>query len=102
VLTDGEYVEIDDVSITVCPWWDGPHGRAEVGRQLARDAGRRRRRWIWVYHAPPDDSPTSWTITSVSPLSLASPPPLCPAGPGNSPYAGSSANAGNPLLVSIM
>jgi Icc-related predicted phosphoesterase len=61
VFTDGEYVEIEDVSITVCPWWDGSHGRAVVGRQLARDAARRRRRWIWVYHAPPADSPTSWT-----------------------------------------
>jgi Icc-related predicted phosphoesterase len=61
VLSDGVYVELDDVSITVCPWWDGPHGCAEVGRQLARDAARRRRHWIWVYHAPPDASPTSWT-----------------------------------------
>jgi Icc-related predicted phosphoesterase len=61
VLTDGEYVEMDDVSITVCPWWDGPHARDEVGAQLARDAARRRPFWIWVYHAPPDDSPTSWT-----------------------------------------
>jgi Icc-related predicted phosphoesterase len=61
VLSDGDYLEIDDVSITVCPWWDGPQGCAAVGRQLARDAARRRRRWIWVYHAPPDASPTSWT-----------------------------------------
>mgnify|MGYP003694074541 CR=1 FL=1 len=61
LLTDGEYVEIDDVSITVCPWWDGPHACAEVRRQLARDAARRRPYWIWVYHAPPDASPTSWT-----------------------------------------
>jgi Icc-related predicted phosphoesterase len=61
VLSDGEYVVIDDVSITVCPWWDGPQACAEVGRQLARDAARRLRRWIWVYHAPPDASPTSWT-----------------------------------------
>ena len=61
VLTDGAYVEIEDVSITVCPWWDGPHGCGAVDRQLAHDAARRRRRWIWVYHAPPDDSPTSWT-----------------------------------------
>src|SRR5262249_31483525 len=33
VLTDGEYVDLDDVSVTVCPWWDGPHGCAEVRRQ---------------------------------------------------------------------
>jgi Icc-related predicted phosphoesterase len=61
VLSDGEYVEIEGVSITVCPWWDGPQGYAGVGRQLARDGARRLERWIWVYHAPPDASPTSWT-----------------------------------------
>ena len=61
VLTDGDYAEIDDISITVCRWWDGPLGCADVGRQLARDAARRRSRWIWVYHAPPDNSPVSWT-----------------------------------------
>ena len=61
VLTDGDYVEIDDTSITICPWWDGPLGCTEVGRQLARDAARRRGRWIWVYHAPPDASPVSWS-----------------------------------------
>jgi Icc-related predicted phosphoesterase len=61
VLSDGDYAEIGDVSITVCRWWDGPRGRDDVGRQLARDAARRRARWIWVYHAPPDASPVSWT-----------------------------------------
>ncbi len=63
VLTDGAYAEIEDTSITVCRWWDGPLGCADVGRQLARDAERRRRRWIWVYHAPPEASPVSWTGT---------------------------------------
>jgi Icc-related predicted phosphoesterase len=61
VLTDGDYAEVDDTSITICRWWDGPIARDDVGRQLARDAARRRGYWIWVYHAPPDDSPVSWT-----------------------------------------
>src|SRR5437016_496967 len=56
-----DLVVIADVSVTVCRWWDGPRGCAEIGRQLARDAARRRGRWIWVYHAPPDASPVSWT-----------------------------------------
>lgn len=60
---DGDFLEIDDMSITICPWWDGPATRDEVGRQLERDAARRGRRWIWVYHAPPDDSPVSWAGT---------------------------------------
>ena len=43
----------------------GGTGRAPrdvVDRQLADDAALvGDRRWIWVYHAPPDASPTSWT-----------------------------------------
>ena len=60
ILSDGDAVEVEDTLITVCPWWDGPQTRAAVGAQLARDQARRRARWIWVYHAPPDDSPVSW------------------------------------------
>ncbi len=61
VALDGDFLELHDYAITICPWWDGPLGCAAVGRQLARDAQRRGARWIWVYHAPPDESPVSWT-----------------------------------------
>jgi len=62
VLIDGTRLETDRVLVTVCPWWDGPKTRAVVGRQLADDAPLvGDRLWIWVYHAPPDESPTSWT-----------------------------------------
>lgn len=61
VWTDGDSVEFDDTLVTVCPWWDGPLGRERVAEHLARDAARRPARWIWVYHWPPVDSPTSWT-----------------------------------------
>jgi len=65
VATDGDVVEIGDTVFSVCPWWDGPSSRAEVDAQLERDsalvrAGGRARRWVWVYHSPPDESPTSW------------------------------------------
>jgi Icc-related predicted phosphoesterase len=60
IAVDGGWVEAGDASITICPWWDGPRGCAAVGEQLARDAERRRERWIWIYHAPPDESPVSW------------------------------------------
>ena len=63
VPVDGDHVEIDDTLITVYPWWDGPLSRDAVGAQLARDVQRRGRRWIWVYHAPPDQSPVSWAGT---------------------------------------
>ncbi|MEM7446542.1 MAG: metallophosphoesterase [Pseudomonadota bacterium] len=60
VPTDGDAYTIGDTLFSVCPWWDGEHGRAAVAAQLARDAADRQSRWVWVYHAPPGDSPTSW------------------------------------------
>ncbi len=62
VPVDGDAFEgVDGTLFTICPWWDGPRTREQVGAQLARDAARPKSRWIWVYHAPPDQSPTSWT-----------------------------------------
>jgi Icc-related predicted phosphoesterase len=62
VFVDGSRFATDDVVVTVCPWWDGPRTRADVGTALAEDAAIvGDRMWIWVYHAPPDGSPTSWT-----------------------------------------
>jgi len=60
LFVDGDSVEIDDALITICAWWDGPVSRAEVESQLARDAARTKQRWIWIHHAPPDNSPVSW------------------------------------------
>jgi Icc-related predicted phosphoesterase len=60
IPADGDAVEIGDTLISVCPWWDGPAARRSVEAQLARDAARVKKSWIWVYHAPPSDSPTSW------------------------------------------
>lgn len=60
VPTDGDSLEIDGTLFTICPWWDGPIVRAQVADLLARDAMRPKQRWIWVYHAPPDQSPVSW------------------------------------------
>ena len=57
---DGDSFAIDGTLFTICPWWDGPQAREEVGAQLARDAKKPKGQWIWVYHAPPDESPTSW------------------------------------------
>jgi Icc-related predicted phosphoesterase len=57
----GESIEIPGALVTVCPWWDGPESRAQLEAQLAAAAERRRGKWIWVHHAPPDQSPVSWT-----------------------------------------
>lgn len=61
IATDGGSVMVDDILITICPWWDGPAGRDAVATQLAADAARRPATWVWVYHWPPMGSPTCWT-----------------------------------------
>jgi Icc-related predicted phosphoesterase len=61
IPTDGDSLVVDDMLVTICPWWDGPVGRGAVADQLAADALRRPRRWVWVYHWPPLGSPTCWT-----------------------------------------
>jgi len=60
VPTDEDCLMVNGTLFTICPWWDGPQTREQVGAQLARDAEKPKGRWIWVYHAPPDQSPTSW------------------------------------------
>jgi Icc-related predicted phosphoesterase len=60
VTTDAGSVMIEDTLFTVCPWWDGPLGRAKLAERLAADAARAKARWVWVYHAPPTGSPLSW------------------------------------------
>lgn len=60
-VVDWGRFDLDDVRITVCPWWDGPRTRDDVDTQLAADASDRPSRWIWIYHFPPDLSPVSWT-----------------------------------------
>jgi Icc-related predicted phosphoesterase len=61
LYVDGDRVEMAGLVITICPWWDGPVSRAAVEKLLARDADRGETRWIWVHHAPADQSPVSWT-----------------------------------------
>jgi predicted phosphodiesterase len=61
IATDGDSIEIDGTLVTICPWWDGPHGRQAVADQLARAAEQRTGAWIWVYHAPPEGSATCWS-----------------------------------------
>jgi Icc-related predicted phosphoesterase len=61
VHVDFDHVDLDGTLITICPWWDGPVSRAELEAQLAADAARPKSRWIWLHHAPPDQSKVSWT-----------------------------------------
>lgn len=60
VHVDGDSVALGGTLLTVCPWWDGPVSRAELAELLNRDAAVEKSRWIWIHHAPPDQSPVSW------------------------------------------
>ena len=60
IVSDGDYYINEDVLFTVYPWWDGPDVKNEIIKQLEIDSQREKNKWIWVYHPPPADSPTSW------------------------------------------
>jgi len=60
VPSDEDSILLDGTLFTICPWWDGPKGCDRVGEQLERDSRRPKDQWAWVYHAPPDASPTIW------------------------------------------
>ncbi|MEO1056448.1 MAG: metallophosphoesterase, partial [Actinomycetota bacterium] len=63
VTTDGASINVGPDLVTACAWWEGPFTLGAVERQLANDAVRRPSAgvWIWAYHSPPDQSPTSWS-----------------------------------------
>jgi Icc-related predicted phosphoesterase len=60
IACDGDSLVIADTLFTVCPWWDGPLVKQRLETQLREAAARKAQRWIWVHHAPPANSPTSW------------------------------------------
>jgi Icc-related predicted phosphoesterase len=60
LLSDGESLVIGDTLFTMCAWWDGPVSQAQIDAQLAKAAKERRKQWIWIYHAPPANSPVAW------------------------------------------
>jgi Icc-related predicted phosphoesterase len=60
IACDGDSLTIGDTFFTVCPWWDGPLVKQRIEDQLREAAAGRLKRWIWVHHAPPANSPTSW------------------------------------------
>ena len=61
IACDGDSLTVGDTLFTICPWWDGPLGQADVASQLTVDAARRPSTWVWIYHWPPLGAPTCWT-----------------------------------------
>jgi len=60
IACDGDNIAINGTLFTVCPWWDGPLMKQRLEKQLNEAAAIRVPRWVWVHHAPPANSPTSW------------------------------------------
>lgn len=60
IATDGDSLKLGDTLVTCCAWWDGPESLKRIGAQLDGAAAHRSDGWIWLYHAPPTDSPVSW------------------------------------------
>ena len=63
IALDGDTVELDEMVLVVCPFWDGPVGKARLDRQLHDAVRPGDRLWTWVHHWPPLGSPTAWTGT---------------------------------------
>ena len=61
VHVDGDNVVFGDTLFSIFPWWDGEVTKREVAEHLREASKLATGRWIWIYHAPPDNSPTSWT-----------------------------------------
>jgi Icc-related predicted phosphoesterase len=58
---DGDSVEMGGWLATTCAWWEGPDTLHRLESGLAEAAALRGgRRWLWLYHGPPE-GPLSWT-----------------------------------------
>ena len=61
LFVDWQAVETPEALISVCPWWDGPVSRAEMAKMLEEHSKLPKKKWVWIHHAPPDQSRVSWT-----------------------------------------
>lgn len=61
LAVDGDNILLDTTLFSILPWWDGDVTKIEVDQQFARASQLPFQQWIWIYHAPPDNSSTSWT-----------------------------------------
>ena len=57
---DCDNIHFDDYLFTIFPWWDGDKTKAEVSEQFLATHKIKQKHWVWIYHSPPENSPTSW------------------------------------------
>lgn len=60
LIADGSSKLVEGVRFSSLGWWDGPQTKQAVEAQFERDSALEHDAWVWVYHAPPADSPVSW------------------------------------------
>ena len=60
VHVDGQTLELPAARMSVLAWWEGAHTRQRIEEQLAATHPDDVRRWIWLYHSPPEGA-LSWT-----------------------------------------
>ena len=60
VLSDGEFVADRRDALHHLPVVGRPDRARGIAAQLAEAAAKRTGQWIWIHHAPPAQSPTSW------------------------------------------
>jgi Icc-related predicted phosphoesterase len=63
VAVDGDTLVVDGWTITACAWWEGPETLARLEEGLVAAGHDPSRRWLWVYHGPPE-GPLAWTGTT--------------------------------------
>ncbi len=61
VHVDGDGFDLGGWRVSVCPWWDGDQSRVELESFLETEAQKKKSRWLWVHHAPPEGARTCWT-----------------------------------------
>lgn len=60
IPADFKSIFIDGCLFSILPWWDGPVILEKIEQQILADSTKNKKMWVWIYHTPPENSPTSW------------------------------------------
>jgi hypothetical protein len=60
ISADGNNFSTGGCMFSILPWWDGPMLLGDIEAQIAKESEIDKTKWVWIYHTPPDNSPTSW------------------------------------------
>lgn len=61
VMIDGDSCTVGDWLVSLCPWWETESAQRATAAQLAADALRPKKHWMWIHHEPPLGARVSWT-----------------------------------------